>query len=70
MKFDPHAVVFSIIIIWGSFKLKTAKRFDPFIIALLILSVGITGLMITGAIGLYIFLFEHLCIHLPFFKQQ
>ena len=39
----PYVVVFGLIAAWGWIELRDAKRFDPFVIALIILFTGIVG---------------------------
>lgn len=43
----PYLVVFGLIAAWGWIELKDAKRFDPFVIALIILLTGLTGLAVS-----------------------
>ena len=46
----PYLVVFGLIAAWGWIELRDAKRFDPFIISLIILLVGIIGLVVSLSI--------------------
>lgn len=43
----PYVVVFGLITAWGWIELKDAKRFDPFVIALIILLTGLVGLAVS-----------------------